>query len=75
MPQTDSAFNENSTVTLAEAAKMLGVAYYTAWRWTKEGRFDGVTKTVAGRVHIPRAAVLAVLKSGCRTRGRRGQHG
>lgn len=71
MPQTDSALNENGTVTLSEVAKILGITYGTAWRWTKEGRFDGVTRTVAGRVHIPRASVEAVLAAGCRSRGRR----
>jgi len=70
MPQTGSNLNKNSTVPLAEAAKLLGVAYQTAWKWAKAGRFDGMTQTVAGRIHVPRSTVDAMLEATSRPLGR-----
>lgn len=70
MPQTGSNLNKNSTVPLAEAAKLLGIAYQTAWKWAKAGRFDGITQTVAGRFLVPRATIDAMLEDASRPLGR-----
>lgn len=75
MPATDSILSKNSTVPLAEAAKMLGVAYATAWKWAKAGRFDGMTQTVAGRIHVPRATIDAMLEAASRPLGRGASRG
>lgn len=63
MPQTASNLNKNSTIPLSEAAKLLGIAYQTAWKWAKAGRFNGITQTVAGRFLVPRSTVDAMLEA------------
>ena len=75
MPETDRILNKNSTVPLAEAAKMLGIAYQTAWKWAKAGRFDGLTQTVAGRFLVPRSTVDAMLEAASRPLGRGASRG
>ena len=75
MPKTDSILNKNSTVPLAEAAKMLGIAYQTAWKWAKAGRFDGLTQTVAGRFLVPRSTVEEMLEGATRPLGRGASRG
>jgi predicted site-specific integrase-resolvase len=50
-------------VPLAEAARSLGVAYVTAWRWAKAGRFEGIEANAAGRLFVPRPSVEAVRES------------
>ena len=74
MPKADSILNKNSVVPLAEAAKMLGIAYQTAWKWAKAGRFDGITQTVAGRFMVPRATVEAMLEGASSPLGKGASH-
>ncbi len=47
-------------IPLSEAARRLSVCYMTAWRWSKAGRFNGLTKE-KGRVFVPVASVEALL--------------
>lgn len=70
MPQTGSNLNKNSTIPLSEAARLLDVAYQTAWRWAKAGRFDGIKQTVAGRYQVPLSTVEAMLEAASRPLGR-----
>ena len=75
MPQTDCTLNKNSEIPLAEVAKMLGIAYQTAWRWAKAGRFGDLNQTVAGRIHVSRDAVFAMLAGATRPLGRGANRG
>ncbi len=46
---------DDNRLSLAEAAKLLGVARVTAWRWAKEGKLRAVK--VAGRAYTTIADV------------------
>lgn len=75
MPKADSILNKGNVVPLAEAAKMLGIAYQTAWKWAKAGRFDGIKQTLAGRYTVPRSTVEAMLEAASRPLGRGASRG
>ena len=55
---------EEDYVTLSQAAKILGIAYGTAHRWVREGRFSQVYRTkLSRRIYLP-VAELQTLLSG-----------
>ncbi len=58
-----TVYEQLSMVPLSQAAKMLGVCYLTAWRWSREGQFTGQAKDLNGRIYIPAETVATMLET------------
>ena len=53
--------DEEDYVTLSQAAKILGIAYGTAHRWCRQGKFSQVYRTLNRRIYLPVAELRAIL--------------
>lgn len=52
---------DNDRVSLSDAAKILGVARVTAWRWAKDGKLKA--KKIGGRAYTTHAAIKEFQES------------